>query len=1219
MRCLEIFRFEVTSAARRRSTWLYFIVLIGLAFWSMTSFVDNARGDIFNAPLAIAGAAIIAGLLGLLITAALAGKAATRDVQARIEPLVYTTTLRKWEYLGGRFLGAFAVHAFLLIAVPIGCVIAAFSSGLEPGLLGPFRPAAYLEAYAYMSLPNAFVATALLFSMAVLSRRALASYVGGALLFLAVPILATVVAGQMQQWELARLLDPSGFILLRELTRSWIDAEKDTLLLGLDGPLLLNRLVWMAIAGATLVATHSFFSFSHHASKSRWMRLWRGRTADAPPDGTVQPAGAAPVSIPDVQQTFGALTYARQVLAVAGRSFQTIVTSRGAIVLAVPAVFLVLAGPELMEHLGVPLVPTTERILGLIIGSEDIFVWIIAPFLTVIFSGELVWQEREAGMGEIAGVAPVPSAAVFLGKFFGLGLMLVMLQALLMCAGVITQAGLGYTYFEFGLYLQALFGLQLADHLLFALLALTVHVVVDQKYIGHTVVLVAFVFTTTAGMLGIEHHLLVFGSDPGWGYSDMRGFGPSLAPWIWFKLYWGAWALLFAVAARLLWVRGRERGLRERLRLARSRFTHPVAWTTATAAGLVLVLGGFIFYNTNVLNEYHTSAERVQRRAAYEKRYGIYENVAQPLLTSTRLNVEFYPDRREAEIRGTYRLVNESGIAIDSIHLATASEVETGPITFDRPAESILVDDDLGHRIYVLGKSLQPGDSLRMNFEVHFEPGGFTNSGISPAVSGNGSYITGRDWMPVVGYQPARQLSDEIERRKHGLAPDDGIPSLDDPSAAHDLSGREHIFFEAVIGTSGDQIAVAPGVLRRQWTQNGRNYFRYVTGAPIRNDYAFFSADYAVHEGRWQDVLIQIFHDRRHDWNVDRMLRSATASLEYYSEQFGAYPYDRLRLIEHPGDATVLHASPINISYDEGFAVYNPAADTRNLDFTFAVVAHEVAHQWWGDQLVPAFVEGAPVLTESLAWYSAFGVVENTYGRDHLKRLLDVMRSVYLTPRTRAGVPLLRATDNYLAYRKGPFAMYALREYLGEKQVNTALRRLFEEHKSGEAPLPTSLDLYAELQSVTPDSLEYLLDDLLKENTYWQLEALGAHVQQTAAGEWQVTLDVSAHKVVVDTAGVETAVPMNDLVEIAVYSAADEADEKAEGALGKPLYQRLHRVQSGQQTLAVTVPASSTVAPPDTMRPLRSEMAAGAPTHAGIDPRNLLIDIKTNDNIVRVQ
>ena len=81
---------------------------------------------------------------------------------------------------------------------------------------------------------------------------------------------------------------------------------------------------------------------------------------------------------------------------------------------------------------------------------------------------------------------------------------------------------------------------------------------------------------------------------------------PVLGPWLWFKLYWAAWALLLAVVARLLWVRGKESGLGVRLQLARRRFTRPTAWTAAAAVGLILTLGGFIFYNTNVLNEYLT-------------------------------------------------------------------------------------------------------------------------------------------------------------------------------------------------------------------------------------------------------------------------------------------------------------------------------------------------------------------------------------------------------------------------------------------------------------------------------------------------------------------------------------------------------------------------------------------------------------------------------------
>ncbi|HSJ77024.1 MAG TPA: M1 family aminopeptidase, partial [Gemmatimonadales bacterium] len=497
------------------------------------------------------------------------------------------------------------------------------------------------------------------------------------------------------------------------------------------------------------------------------------------------------------------------------------------------------------------------------------------------------------------------------------------------------------------------------------------------------------------------------------------------------------------------------------------------------------------------------------------------------------------------------------------------------------------------HRIYALGRPLQPGDSLRLRFEVHSAPHGFPSRGIDASVVPNGTYFVQQDWLPAIGYQWDRELQSAGERRAHRLAARPEIPPLDDLQARQDMAGAERIAFEAVVGTDEGQVAVAPGRLRRVWTKNRtegrRRYFHYVTDAPISDDYAFFSAAYAVHEGRWNDVSIQIYHHPDHAWNLDRMVRSVQASLSCHVKQLGPYPQGQIRLVEYPGDAMTLHASPINISYQEAFSLFDPEDGPQGLDFPFAVVAHEVAHQWWGNQLTPAPVEGAPVLSESLAWYSAMTVVEKTYGRDHLRRLLKLMRQAYLTPHARANVPLLRATDWLQVYRKGPFAMYALHEYIGEERVNVALRSLLQKHGSGESPLPTSLDLYRELQAVTPASLRTLLADLFEANTFWELAAERVTARQAGPGSWQVTLDVQAHKVVVDSVGVETEVPMNDLVEVGVFVAAED------GGLGEPLYLRMHRIRSGDQRITVTVP--------------------GKPAQAGIDPRNLLIDVKPADNL----
>jgi hypothetical protein len=845
-------------------------------------------------------------------------------------------------------------------------------------------------------------------------------------------------------------------------------------------------------------------------------------------------------------------------------------------------------------------VPATGRVLAELtapLGAE-MSRWVIIPLLIVFFAGELVWREREAGLGEITGALPGSDWAPLLGKFLGLGLVLAALMAALTTAGMVAQAIMGHQDFQPALYLKVLFGLQLPEYLLFAVLAIVVHVVVDQKYIGHLVAILASVFIGLASMFAIEHNLLVYGAGPGWSYTEMSGFGASIGPWLWFKLYWAAWALLLAVAARLLLVRGLERCLRMRLQLARRRLTRSTAWIAAAAVALILMLGGFIFYNTNVLNEYLTSSEMKERRAEYERRYGRYARIAQPRIAGTKLHVEIYPDRREVELRGSYRLVNRSATPIDSIHVATVRGVETGAVVFDRKAKLVAGDDARGHRIYALERPLQPGDSLRLGFEVHVKPRGFRENGVDPAVVANGTHFTNHDWLPAIGYQRGRELTSPADRRAYKLPPRPLIASLYDVEARRERG--ERMAFEAVVGTDEKQVAVAPGVLRRTWKDPStrRRYFHYASDAPIGSGhFFFFSADYRVHEAKWNDVAIRIFHDPRHTANLGRMVRGVRASLDYYTKEFGPYPYSHVSFVEHPGDGdgAGIHAVPAMLIWEEGFAFWNPKDEPDSLDHPFAVVAHEMAHQW----TVPyANVEGAPVLSESLAWYYAMKVVEHTRGREHLQRLLTFMRHPHPNPPIRRGEPLLRGLDPYLSYRKGPFAVYALSESIGEERVNAALRRLVEKHRPDGAPLATTLDLYRELQAVTPPSFKPLLHDLFEVNTFWDFETERATAKQTsAAGTWQVTLDVKATKVVFDEAGVETVLPMDEWVEIGIFAAAAEGH----GELSAPLYLQKHRIRSGEQTITVTV--------------------RGKPVLAGIDPHHVLDweERESDDNIEGVK
>lgn len=1194
----RIFALEFRYQLRRAATWLYFAVIGLIAFLIVTAnYLSDAQEGYFlvNAPIVIATVAVLCSVFWLLIGASVAGDAAARDVQTRMHLLTYTAPTSKADYLGGRLLAALALNVLVLLAVPAGLLLALHGSGIEAELLGPFRAAAYLTAFFFIVLPNAFFATAIQFSVAALSRRAIGSYLGGAALFVAAYVVGQALQHQ-GQW--GNLIDPMGFTPIMGHMSSWSPLELNARLVLLEDTFLLNRLLWLGVSLGMLAFTYSRFQLVLPEAGQK-------QTLGQQPQATVADQELidhkTAKALPPTRGTFGLATRLHQLRLLTSTAFLQLAKSKAGLpLLGLLALAVGLAAPGNLKARGVPLLPRTDFVVDYLtapITQPDKF-WVIIGVLIIFYAGELVWRERETGLSEIAHAAPVPEWVQLLSRYLALELVLVAWLAFLLMAGLGAQAAIGGFKPEIGLYVPVLFGLQLLDCLLFPLLALAVHVLLNQKYPGHLVALLAYGCLVFAPKLGIEHKLLIYAASPGWTYTDMAGFGPTLAPWLWFKGYWLAWGLLLAVVAVLFWVRSRETSVAARLQLARQRFTGSLARVAAAATGGILVAGGFIFYNTNILNDYASTADAEAQRADYEHRFRRYQNRPQPLLAGVNLGVEIYPKHRAVQLEGTYLLVNNHQGPIDSVLLATGTGgVETSLVHFDQPAKEVLVDAEHGQRIYALAQPLPPGDSLRLRFRVSYQARGFSNNGADAQVLANGTSFRNMEWLPVIGYQPYRELDEPGARKAHGLAPRPATASLYNVAARRYAPFAEQISFEAVVGTDADQTAVAPGTLRRTWLKNGRRYFHYATDAPIRNEYAFFSANYALQEGTWrnpsasakQEVAIQVYYPPGPAENPARMIRSAQASLHYYSRQFGPYPHRQLRFVAHPSYAFGHHAAPIDITAEEGFFLLNPKADERGFDLVTAVVAHEVAHQWWGNQLKQAYVEGAGLITESLAWYSAMGVLEDQYGPEHLGALLRFLREENETPRTRAAKPLLQADGFYQNYRKGPLALYALSQYMGRDRVNHAVRSLLANHRPGTLPRPTSLDLYRELQAAAPDSLQPLLRDLFEVNTFWELATKTATAKQTQAGTWQLTLTVQATKLAVDSAGTETNLPMQDWVEIGVFTPAEAGKE-----FGKQLYRQKHLIKAGRQTIVLTLP--------------------GRPAKAAVDPRRLFIDWKLTDN-----
>lgn len=1184
-----LFAFDLRCAWRRPSTWTYLLLYAGLAVL-MTAIAGDAFGNLSgggqvkaNAPSTIVELTMGLGLIATITISAVLGQAVHRDIASGMHPLLFAAPLGRLAYLAARFGAGLAVMAAILAAIPLGLLAGTLIPTIPPERLGPFRGAAYLWAYALL-LPNLLWIGAAFFALAAATRGMMANYLGGVVLLVGYGI-AGNLAREVDHKVLAALLDPFGGAALRLASDYWTPAERNTLLPSLSGPLLANRLLWIAVGGAILALCAWRFRLAHDGGG----RPGRRRTA-----ATAGPAPApAPLAQPATRR-FGAGGGLRQAWAVLRLSCRTILGNiYFPAILAVGLGFLLLSAGVVGRIYGTPTWPVAWQVLEVLRGAFHVITLIVIAF----YAGELVWQERGLRLQQISDAAPVPTWALLLGKLGGLMVVVVLLQAVVLAAGLITQLTRGFHDHQLALQLGVLFGLDLVEFLPLAVVALAVQVAANHKQLGHALFVLLVVGLAYLPELGIEHPLLSFGRGTDWIYSDMNGFGWSLESWGWYRAYGLAGAALLAVAVVLLWVRGQDRGWRWRLRQARAR-CGPGARRAALAAGLATALcAGWIFWNVNVRDTWRSSRQQQALAAAYERSWKPHQGLAQPRVAALRLACDLYPREGRVRLAGTQRLANRSGQAIATLHLLLPASAGITSLAFTPAAHLASEDAVQGYRIYTLDVPLAPGATLECAFDLDYRRHGFDDS---KAVTANGSFVTSA-LLPSFGYDPGRELTDPDVRKRFALPERPRMPALDDAQArqrTYIARDGDWIEAETTVTTDPDQTALAPGRLVASGEADGRRWFRYRLDAPALPFLAMLSARYERRSGAWNGIPIEVLYHPAHAYNVDTMLNAAQQTLAYASAAFGPFQHDHLRIAEFPRYGAYAQSFPGTIAFSEAVGFVARLDDEQRIDYPFLITAHEVAHQWWAHQVIGAEVQGATLLSEVLAQYTALMVVEHAFGPATTRRLLAYELDQYLSGRAferRSESPLaLVEGQPYLHYDKGAVAMYALKDQIGEERLNGALRAFAEQVRFRGPPYPTSTELLAAIDAAAPPAARPLIDDLFRHITLWDLQATSASAQPTGDGTWTVTVAWRAERMRVDGKGVEQIVPLDQEIEIGVFApGATPADDEV------PLVLEKRRVVSGTGSATFTVDRQ--------------------PRRAGIDPWHKLIDRTPRDNVIAVQ
>jgi len=1185
----KIAAFELRYQLRQPIFWIAGLIFFLLVFGAVG--IDRVQigsgGNVHkNSPQGIGQIVMVMTVFFMFVSTAFVANVIVRDEETGFGPIIRSTRIRKFDYLFGRFAGAFAAVALAFLFVPAAIFVGSLMPWVDPETMGPNRLSDYAFAYVWLALPGLFLTSAIFFTLATVTRSMMGTYMGVAG-FLVAYLVMNVALQDPDKLQLAALVEPFGLAAWDLATRYFTAAESNNRMPDLVGPLLYNRLIWIPVALAFLGAAWFTFRFEARAGRARKT----APAAEAPPP----PARRLPAPGKGPAVAWAQLT--KRTRFEMGQVFK----SPAFVVLLLLGLFNSLGGLILGDELqGAKLYPVTRWVIGVLTGSFSMLVVIVAVF----YAGELVWRERERKTHEIVDATAVPDWAFVVPKTFAIVLVLVAMLLVSAAAGVAVQLSKGFFDVQLGKYLFWYILPNAVDWALIAVLAIFFQAISPHKFVGWGLMVLYLIAVLTFPNLGFEHNLYLYGGRTGTPLSDMNGQGDYAVFAAWFRAYWSAFAVILLVLSYGLWRRGTETRMLPRLKRLPRRLLSPAGAIGATAVAAWIGLGAFIYDNTNVRNEYRTSVGNEKWLADYEKAFLRYEKLAQPSVTDVDLDLDLHPTLPKLVTEGVYHLTNDSGAPIPELHVRLDRDTKALQMSVNG-ASRVRTFDRFNYRIFTFDRPLQPGEKTALSFQTVMQQRGFKNSDNTTRLVDNGTFVNNFEFGPIVGMDRAQLLQDRAKRRKYGLTPQLRPPKLEDRAAQsrNYLANADWVNADISITTDADQTPVAPGYRISDVTKGGRRTIRFQTDAPVLNFFSVQSARYAIKREVYKGVELAIYYDAQHPWNVDRMIKALKTGLDYYQANFSPYQFHQARILEFPDYAQFAQAFANTMPYSEGIGFVTDNTQPDKIDYVTYVTAHELAHQWWAHQIIGADMQGATSLSETLAQYSALIVMEKTYGQAGIRKFLKFELDRYL--RSRGGelveeLPLNRVENQpYIHYRKGSLVMYLLRDRMGEAKVNAALRRLLSQYAFKGAPYPRSQDLVDALRAEAGADpvAQQLITDLFEKITLYDLKTKTAAVKKRADGRYDVTLTIEAKKAYADGKGQETpaAIPAGEVFDVGVF---DAEPGKPGFAARNVLAFRTTTLKSGGQTITLTVDKP--------------------PKFAGVDPYNKQIDRNSDDNAIKV-